>query len=99
VRDRWLGGWVPRPGQQPKDLPRGTAVFIHSILKAYPQSLCKGDFPPIIHRLQAVDGKLPPALANCVSIARMWEGGGSEMVRDTTLREMGRVFALVSRPM
>ncbi|KAJ4359719.1 uncharacterized protein N0V89_000275 [Didymosphaeria variabile] len=96
VRDRWLEGWVPRPNQQSKDLPRGTAVFIHSILKAYPQSLCKGDLPPIIHDLQLVDGKLPSALANCVSIARMWEGqreGGGALVKDTSLREMERLFA------
>ncbi|KAL1594501.1 hypothetical protein SLS60_010261 [Paraconiothyrium brasiliense] len=96
VRDRWLEGWVPRPDQHSKDLPHGTAVFIHSVLKAYPQSLCKGDLPPIIHGLQLVDGKLPSALANCVSIARMWQGqriGGDDLVRDITTREMGRLFA------
>ncbi|KAF2449388.1 hypothetical protein P171DRAFT_480476 [Karstenula rhodostoma CBS 690.94] len=96
VRDRWLAGWIPAPGQQPKELSRGTAIFIHSVLKAYPHALCQGDLPPIVHGLQRVDGKLPLPLANCVSIARMWEGlgegeGGSEMVRETTVREIARV--------
>ena len=43
-------------------------------------------------------GKLPEALANCICIARMWEGqegGAREIVRDTTVREMERLFAKV----
>ncbi|KAK7183685.1 hypothetical protein DPSP01_011683 [Paraphaeosphaeria sporulosa] len=104
VRDRWLAGWVPAPDQHPKNLSRGTAVFIHSVLRAYPQMLCKGDLPPIIHHLQVVDGKLPQPLANCVCVARMWEGlgegvegakaaieEGREMVREVTVAQMSKL--------
>lgn len=100
VRDRWLEGWVPHPGQHPKDLSRNTAHFIHTILKSYPQSLCKGGLPPLVHGLQKTDGRFPAPLENCVSIARMWdgqEGGGSAMVRETTRREMERLDAEVCR--
>ena len=52
----------------------------------------------MVHGLQMEGGKLPEALANCVCIARMWmgeEGGARDIVRDTTVREMERLFAKV----
>lgn len=89
---------MPRPGQQPKSISRGTAVFIHSVLKSYPLALARSDVPPIVHGLQAGEGgRLPEALANCRSVARMWEGceSPSKMVRETTVREMERLFGEV----
>ncbi|KAL5411264.1 hypothetical protein PMIN04_010313 [Paraphaeosphaeria minitans] len=108
VRDRWLAGWVPAPDQRPKNLSRGTAVFIHSVLRAYPQMLCRGNLPPIMHKLQLVDGTLPLPLANTACIARMWEGlgegskgfaeGGRAMVRDTTTAQMSKLGAQTTTP-
>ncbi|KAJ4295415.1 hypothetical protein N0V90_007427 [Kalmusia sp. IMI 367209] len=96
VRDRWLEGWVPRPGQQPKELRRGTAVFIHGVLKTYPQVLCRGDFPPIVHGLQRVGRKLPRTLENCASIARMWEGQVGAGVICIVQRQKYDPFALLA---
>ncbi|KAJ9621528.1 hypothetical protein H2203_007015 [Taxawa tesnikishii (nom. ined.)] len=95
VRNRWLESFIPRPDQQPKALAPGTTFFIHNILKTYPGVLTKGELPPFIHSLQLNHKTLPTALANCASIARMWEGqpeGGSTIVRETTVREMDRLF-------
>jgi hypothetical protein len=49
--------------------------------------------------LQIVDGKLPPALANCFSLIRMWVGrehGSDILIAETVKMEMQRLFDEVS---
>ena len=52
------------------------------------------EVPPIIHRLQVVGRRMPRALANCYSLARMWEQaavGSEALVIETVEKEMERL--------
>lgn len=103
IRDRWLRPYILPPlGQDeiPKVYHPFTLQYISRILSTYPRCLLKDkDVPPIIHRAQIEGKELPPSLANCYSLVRMWEQAvpGSEMMVMSTLeKEMERLSEEVS---
>lgn len=95
VRDRWMAGFLLRPGQRTKNITPGIMQYMFSVLRSYPRKLGKIELPPMIQHMQCHNDKLPLSLANCKSICRMWEGqvtGGEAIVRETIIREMRRLF-------
>lgn len=96
IRDRWLQSFLPTPGQRAKILPPHTVQFLSGVFRSYPRKLLRsGCFPPFVHPLQMVEGELPQALANCISLVRMWVGreqGSDVMVVETVRSEMERLF-------
>jgi hypothetical protein len=96
IRDRWLQSFLPTPGQRAKVLPLHTVQFLSCVFRSYSRKLLQPDcFPPFVHPLQAVEGELPQALANCFSLVRMWVGreqGSDVMVVETVRSEMERLF-------
>ena len=96
IRDRWLQSFLPTPGQRAKILPPHTVQFLSGVFRSYSRKLLRsGCFPPFVHPLQMVEGELPQALANCISLVRMWVGreqGSDVMVVETVRTEMERLF-------
>jgi hypothetical protein len=56
--------------------------------------------PPLFHCTQIAQNKeLPPALAHCITLTKMWHGqcqGAEEMVRKAILKELDSIADLVS---
>jgi hypothetical protein len=96
IRNRWLQSFLPTPGQRAKILPPHTVQFLSCVFRSYSRKLLRsGCFPPFVHPLQVVEGELPQALANCISLVRMWLGreqGSDVMVVETVRSEMERLF-------
>ncbi|PWY75456.1 hypothetical protein BO70DRAFT_97343 [Aspergillus heteromorphus CBS 117.55] len=97
IRDRWLRPYILPPlgrDEVPKAYHPFTLQYISMTLSTYPRSMLKdGDVPPIVHRLQ-VGRQMPPAMANCYSLVRMWEqaaAGSEALVVDTVEKEMERL--------
>ncbi|OOF91400.1 hypothetical protein ASPCADRAFT_155117 [Aspergillus carbonarius ITEM 5010] len=98
IRDRWLRPYILPPlGQNevPKTYHPFTLQYISRILSTYPRCMLRDEeVPPIIHRLQVVGRRMPRALANCYSLARMWEQaavGSEALVIETVEKEMERL--------
>ncbi|KAJ5594676.1 uncharacterized protein N7459_000884 [Penicillium hispanicum] len=96
IRDRWLRPYiVTARGQVPKLLDSFTVQFLTCVLRSYPGHLLNGtDVPPFIHPLQLTLKPVPRALANSVSLVRMWINhiaGSEAMVLATVKQEMERI--------
>lgn len=100
IRNRWLQSFLPDIGQRAKILLPHTVRYLSCVFRSYSRQLLRpGCFPPFIHPLQIVDGKLPLALANCFSLIRMWVGrehGSDILIAETVKMEMQRLFDEVS---
>ncbi|KAJ5152669.1 uncharacterized protein N7482_009147 [Penicillium canariense] len=98
IRDRWLRPYVmTATGQVPKLFHPFTVQYLTCVLRSYPNHLLDGNsMPPFIHPMQLARQPIPPALANCSSLVRMWmnRAPGSEgLVFSTVKREMDRLIA------
>ncbi|KAF7587820.1 hypothetical protein BBP40_006672 [Aspergillus hancockii] len=98
IRDRWLRPYIPPPlGQDevPKVYHPSTLQYISRVLSTYPRRMLEDRaVPPIIHAAQIEGKEMPPALANCYSLVRMWEQavpGSETMVTSTLEKEMERL--------
>ncbi|EAW13479.1 putative C6 finger domain protein [Aspergillus clavatus NRRL 1] len=98
IRDRWLRPYLLPPlghDEIPKVYHPFTLQYITTILKTYPRHMLKdGGLPPIIHPMQVATTEMPRTLANCYSLARMWEQaapGSEAMVMSTLEMEMQRL--------
>ncbi|KAK9342922.1 hypothetical protein V1522DRAFT_372421 [Lipomyces starkeyi] len=84
--------------QQPTipPLARHSMEFILRVLRTWP-GMMANDFqpPPIIHTSQMSKNPLSLPLANCFTVAKMWDGqlsGAEELVSRTAMNEMIRLF-------
>jgi hypothetical protein len=95
IRDRWLYPYV-------EDSPAKHTVLNHSmeylcrVLRTYPKMMArKEQVPPIIHPMQVSAGDISLPLANCFTLAKMWEGSAEpagELIEQTIKREVERLF-------
>jgi len=95
IRDRWLYPYV-------EDSPAKHTVLNHSmeylcrVLRTYPKMMARNEqLPPIIHPMQVSTGDISQPLANCFTLAKMWEGSAEpagELIEQTIKREMERLF-------
>ncbi|OZJ02838.1 hypothetical protein BZG36_04355 [Bifiguratus adelaidae] len=95
VRNRWLEAFLPSENQRPKNFPTCIVLLLSRVFKTYPRMMLRqGGLPPFIHPAQLAGQELPIPLANCFSIARMWDGqvrGSETLVREIIRREMNRL--------
>jgi hypothetical protein len=98
IRDRWL--FPLFSSQETTCHPDKPTVQLYGqILKTYSQMMARKDqLPPIVHPRQLLT-TAPLPLANCLSLARMWEDRASvakQLVQETVRQEMRRLFDEVS---
>lgn len=100
IRNRWLQSFLPSSSQRAKVLQPHTVQYLSCVFRSYSRQLLRpGCYPPFIHPLQMVDGKIPLPLANCFSLIRMWvtrEPGSDILIAETVKNEMQRLFDEVS---
>jgi hypothetical protein len=96
VRDRWLADFVPTLNDRAKVHPPAIIAFVDRVFKTFPRKLLrKGQLPPYMHPAQFAGPDIPTALANLLSLSRLWDGqvrGGEAIVRDTVKNEMERLY-------
>lgn len=94
-----------QPGTASSDIVlRHTRQFVVRILRLWPRMLASysttGHLPPVIHKLQLAE-KLPPPLANCSTLVKMWadhsEDGSRALVRNTIIEEVRRLLREVRK--
>lgn len=107
IRDRWLRPFLASIAddqdnqQQQQDVPKSfhpyTLQYMNCVLRTYPRLISESDnelLPPFIHPVQIVGKHGGDALANCCSLARLWQqraAGSDAIVADTVRREMDRL--------
>ncbi|KAJ5378086.1 uncharacterized protein N7496_005495 [Penicillium cataractarum] len=98
IRDRWLKPHLMTgTGQAPKHFHVFTVQYLSCVLRSYPGQLLEENIiPPFIHPMQLTRQPVPPALANCSSIVRLWMNrapGSEELVLMTLKNEIDRLVA------
>ena len=98
ISDRWLYPFV-------ENSPAKIAIREHSmeflcrVLRTYPRMMARSEnVPPIIHPIQVSAEDMALPLANCFTLAKMWEGSArpaGDLVDQTIKREMERLFSEV----
>lgn len=89
----WKQSIVPVP-KPLSPLGKHSVRFSFRVLRTWPLMMSHQN-PPIMHHTQTRKDNTASALANCHSIAKMWEGqqaNPSEFLREITTREMTRLF-------
>ncbi|KAK6859406.1 hypothetical protein PG995_003042 [Apiospora arundinis] len=77
---------------------RHTMHIVIRVLRSWPRLMATyhtAQLPPIIHCSQVENGIIAKPLANCYTLARMWDGhagGSTQLVQDTILNEVRRIF-------
>lgn len=83
-------------------LARKNMHFIVGVLKSWPRMMAMHHtslLPPIIHRAQIEDCPMPPPLANCYTLVKMWSqqaDGSRELVDRMLLQEVHRLMIKVN---
>lgn len=100
IRNYWMRSLLsPISEQEPKVFHLYTLECISCILRSYPdQMLADNGVPPMIHPMQLAANNIPPSLANCFSLVRLWQQrapGSEEMVASILKQEMQRLIDLV----
>ncbi|KAF3771244.1 hypothetical protein M406DRAFT_230823, partial [Cryphonectria parasitica EP155] len=101
IRDRWLDYYFTPTTKQIKEYPARIIALIARTLSAYPAMWIRNEshVPPFIHPAQCYHQEvMPEPLANCLSLLRLCQNaavGSEELVRDSILRELSRLVAVV----
>lgn len=100
IRNYWMRSLLsPMSEQVPKVFHPYTLECVSCILRSYPdQMLAENGVPPIIHPMQLAGRNIPPSLANCFSLVRLWQKrahGSEEMVASILKQEIQRLIDLV----
>lgn len=81
-------------------LVRHSMEILLRVLRTWPRMLAKGtQTPPLIHESQVKEGKLRKSMANCFTLARMWDGqypGAADIVGETIKKEVYGIMETVS---
>jgi len=94
MENEWALQLTPTPVIPP--LAKHSMEFIFRVLRTWPGIMASDiQLPPIIHISQISNSSLPLPLANCFTLAKMWDGqrpGAEDLVRHTAVNEMTSLF-------
>jgi hypothetical protein len=94
LENHWSLQLTPSPVIPP--LVKHSMEFIFRVLRTWPGMMASEiQLPPIVHISQLSRSPLPLPLANCFTLAKMWDGqrpGAEDLVQQTTVNEMTRLF-------
>jgi hypothetical protein len=94
TENQWALQLTPTPVTPP--LVKHSMEFIFRVLRTWPGIMASEiQLPPIIHISQISNSSLPLPLANCFTLAKMWDGqrpGSEDLVRHTAVNAMTGLF-------
>jgi hypothetical protein len=94
MENQWAPQLMPTPVTPP--LAKHSMEFIFRVLRTWPGIVASEvQLPPIIHISQISNSSLPLPLANCFTVAKMWDGqrpGAENLVHHTAVNEMTCLF-------
>lgn len=96
IKNRWLGSFVPEPGQQHKAYSLAVLNYIAKMLKSYASATVHGiRIPPFVHPTQIISDHSKSTLATCLSLVHKCDNLPADehhFVRETLRREMNILY-------